>query len=191
MKRVFIIFMSLLILFSYSCTKTSNVDEKETELLEKENDLLKKENEFLKKQNEIEASKEISAEDGSSSKKVDESFEVKSNLEYLYDMKGKYPNDVGLLEQAEMSERIIDLIGERFSFVKNNWNVESPIKVTDEYFVPFPCQAHNCPSTNFIIVVDLVSDYLSIGIREEGDIETYYEDERGKPEPISNWEKNY
>lgn len=112
---------------------------------------------------------------------------VSDNLKFLLDMDGKYPDDVKLLEVPLIENRVKKLIGERFDFMKTNWSVESPMKIKDNYFIASACQAHNCYNTQFIIVIDLYTDIMSVGIREELHATTFSESNIELPPPITFW----
>lgn len=99
-----------------------------------------------------------------------------SQVAFLTNYHNKYPYDVNLLDNPTIKKRLKNLIGSRFTFLKETWAVETPIKVENNTFVASACQAHNCSATNFIIVVDLQSNTMYVGIREEDVVKTYSED---------------
>ena len=97
-----------------------------------------------------------------------------NDLRFLRKLTGKYPYEVELFNNSIFLSRLENLIGvERLKFLIKNWNVETPIECPDDIFVAFACQAHNCPSTNFMIVYNFSNDVLYVGIREDDHVETY------------------
>ena len=112
-----------------------------------------------------------------------------SEVAFLAKYNDKYPYDVNLLDNPTIKRRLKSLIGSRYNFFKDTWAVETPIKVENNTFIASACQAHNCTSTNFIIVVDLVSNIMYVGIREEDSIKTYSENGGSSPY-LREWETN-
>jgi hypothetical protein len=101
---------------------------------------------------------------------------------------GKYPHEVGLLDDEKIKSRLETMLGTRYLFVKDSMGVETPITVADSMFSASVCQKHNCAQTNFIIVVDLSKNLMFAGIRQNDNIETYSED--GSKHPyIELWEQ--
>jgi hypothetical protein len=98
-----------------------------------------------------------------------------SELDYLRKFAGKYPMDVKLLEDPILSPRLEKILGDRFMFVMETWAVESPIEIRGDKFIASACQAHNCGNTNFIIVANISTNKISVGVREEGKTKTYTE----------------
>jgi hypothetical protein len=142
----------------------------------------------------------ISCHDGnannqeSSGKAIDSTSELQSkssdDLNFLRDFNGKYPYEIKLFGNEILVRRLEALLGDRFEFMKKTWAVENPIEVKDEYFIATGCEAHNCASTNFIIVANLNSNKIYVGIREEEKVKKYAEQGGTFPEQIENWEKN-
>jgi len=114
-----------------------------------------------------------------------------TELDFLKEYKDKYPSDVKLLENTIFYNRLKILLGDRCEFLINNFDVETPIEITDGYFVVEACQAHNCGSmgTGFIIVYDFSNDVMSAGVREEGEVKTYSENDE-TPLHINEWVEN-
>ncbi|MCC7401882.1 MAG: hypothetical protein IT214_10410 [Chitinophagaceae bacterium] len=99
----------------------------------------------------------------------------KSGLGYLKNYAGKYPYDVKLFDNPELTGRLKKLLGNRYQFFKDTWDVETPIEIKNNIFKASACEAHNCDATNFIIFVDLSTNTLYAGIKEEGQIKKYAE----------------
>ncbi|MVN22669.1 hypothetical protein [Mucilaginibacter arboris] len=176
----------LMILFAFACNNTSEIDSKKTELIQKEKELLKRENELLQKEKELDKpllkqthQPATITESQNNNKKVD-------NLDYLKKLNGKYPYEVKLFNNSALTRRLKSLLGSRYKFFKDTWVVETPIKISNNNFIASGCQQHNCGNTNFIIVVDFLKDIVYAGIREEGTVKVYSEDESNNAE-INRW----
>jgi hypothetical protein len=109
-----------------------------------------------------------------------------SDFDTFKNLEGKYPFEVKLLENTLLEKKIKNLIGNRFYFLKNTWSTEVPIKIEDGFFVASGCEQHNCNNTNFIIVMELKTNKLFVGIREENEIELYSEGDF-EPTQITDW----
>ena len=109
-----------------------------------------------------------------------------NDFDYLKNLAGKYPFDVKLLENVLLQKKIKNLIGNRFYFLKNTWSTEVPIKIEDGFFIASGCEQHNCNNTNFIIVMELKTNKLFVGIREENEIKIYSEGDF-EPKQITDW----
>ena len=174
--NIAILITSLALNFSLvSCNQTSKSDEKEKALIEKENDLLKKENELLKKEQKLNQKTIDVTTDNSIEKQSENS--ILDNLDFLKRLNGKYPYHVKLLDNSALAKRLIKLLGNsRYNFLKENWDVETPMEFKNNIFVASACQAHACGYTEFIIVFDFSKNVMYASIREEGNVRTYSED---------------
>ena len=110
-----------------------------------------------------------------------------TNLDFLKQLDGKYPFEVKLFDNDAFTQRLQKLLGtSRYNFLKETWGVEMPMEFTNNVFVASGCQAHNCGSTNFIVVYDFSVDVMYAGIREENQVTTYSEDGGSSPR-ITKW----
>ena len=156
------ILIAVLLTTLTSYNQTSKSDDKEKVLIKKENELLKREKQ---------------QPDNSNS----------NNLDFLKNLDGKYPYAVGLFDKSAFTQRLKKLIGNsRYRFLKKTWAVQVPMVVDNNTFVALGCQAHNCDSTNFIIVVDFSKNVMYVGIKEEDEIKTYSEDGSYSPK-VNEW----
>jgi hypothetical protein len=114
-----------------------------------------------------------------------------TELDFLKEYKDKYPSEVKLLENTIFLNRLKRLLGDRCEFVIKNFEVETPIEIIYGHFVVEACQAHNCGpmGTGFIIVYDFSNDVMSAGVREEGELKTYSENDE-TPLRINEWVEN-
>ena len=109
-----------------------------------------------------------------------------AKLDFLRKYNGKYPYEVRLLKNAVLIQRLKKLLGKRYNFLVHTWATENPIEVRNNIFIASGCQAHNCGSTNFIIVVDFRKNVLYTGIREEEKVKIYAEDGSSNKE-LNSW----
>jgi hypothetical protein len=177
---IFALGMSLIF---FSCKGINNTNDNEETTVEKENELLRKENELLIKEQELNQKIAIEESQAKQSERTD-------NLNFLKKLNGKYPYDVKLLENSSLAQRLKILIGnERYNFLIENWATEIPMVFSKNIFVAEGCQAHNCGSTNFILVYNFNNNVMYCGIREEENVKTYSEDVSNSIK-ISEWENN-
>lgn len=167
-----------------SCNQTSKSDDKEKALIKKENELLKKENELLKKEQELNQKTAKTTTDNSTIKQQPD-YSTSNNLEFLKELNGKYPSRAKLFDNSSFTQRLKKLLGNsRYNFLSETWAVETPMEFSNNVFVASGCQAHNCGSTNFIVVVDFSKNVMYAGIREEEKVKTYSEDGSNPPKII-------
>jgi hypothetical protein len=160
-----------------SCNQTNKSDDKDKAFTEKEIELLKKENELLKKDQELNQKTVKSTTDNLTS----------NNLDFLKKLNGKYPYEVNLFDNSTFTQRLKNLLGNsKYNFLIETWAVEVPMEYANNIFVASGCQAHNCASTNFIIVVDFAKNVMYAGIREEDEVKTYSEDGSNSTK-VSEW----
>jgi hypothetical protein len=114
-----------------------------------------------------------------------------NNMEFLKKFNGKYPYEVNLLKNPMVIIRLKKLIGEnRYKFLIKTWAVETPIEFANNIFVASACKAHDCPTTNFIIVYDFFNNIMYAGIKEYNNIKTYSEDGSSNLK-INEWKIGY
>ena len=99
-----------------------------------------------------------------------------SNLDFLKEFNGKYAYEVKLFDYPNLTNRLKELIGEnRYEFLIKTWQVENPMEFENAIFVASACEQHNCYATNFMIIVDFQFDAITVGIREEKEVEIFTE----------------
>ncbi|WP_316787072.1 hypothetical protein [Pedobacter frigiditerrae] len=101
---------------------------------------------------------------------------------------GKYPSEITLFENKELSKRLKSLLKDRFFFLKKTWAVETPIEVKNNIFKAWGCKQHFCDRTNFIIVVDFKKNVIYVGIRDNENVKVYSKDGSINIE-VNNWAK--
>lgn len=160
---------------STSCNEASKKTDKETTTTEKDNGTL----------NPVDPSK--ATQDNTVTKEPIAEKTV-NDLDFLKTLNGKYPDDAKLLENTAFTSRLKKLLGDRYTFLKETWAVETPMEYSNEVFSASACEAHNCGATNFIVVYDFSKNIMYAGIREEEKVKTYAEDGSTSPK-ITAWEK--
>lgn len=117
-------------------------------------------------------------------------YKSSARVDFLKNLDGKVPFDINLINTPIMKNGLKELIKDRYTFLRKNFNTQLPIIIANNYFIAEACKAHECGFTEFIIVVDLTKDVLYVGIREKEDkIQTFSEDGSPDPEPIRHWSK--
>ncbi|OPC00742.1 hypothetical protein BAS10_00455 [Elizabethkingia meningoseptica] len=113
-----------------------------------------------------------------------------TSLKFLKKYNGKNTYEVKLFNNPILKNRLIRLIGvEKYTFMKNTWRVEGGISVKNNILTAEGCEQHNCGDTNFIIVIDLERDKLSVGYREEKNVIMFREGET-LPKEIEEWKSS-
>ena len=98
-----------------------------------------------------------------------------SFVDILKKSKGKYPNQVKLLDIPDLNARLKKLLGGEFASMKKFWNVESPIEIENDILMTTGCEAHNCGSNHYFLFVDLKNDDINVYHQEETGTKHYYE----------------
>jgi len=89
---------------------------------------------------------------------------------------GKYPDDVRLLDDPDLTTRLNKLMGKDFDTMKKYWNVESPIEIKGNKLKTTGCEQHNCGANLYVMFVDLENDNINIyHLNDEGSTKTYFE----------------
>jgi hypothetical protein len=101
---------------------------------------------------------------------------VSSKLDTLKNTNGKYPNEINLFKNPELTQRLQKLLGTRYDFLIKVWAVESQIIANDSVFIASACEAHNCGATNFTIIIDFWKNVVYVGIRENEVAKSYSDD---------------
>lgn len=103
--------------------------------------------------------------------------------------KGKYPSDINIFQNTDFTKRLESLIGYKYDFLIDYWDLETPIELNNGIYIFKGCQKHNCNATNFIITYNLSLNYLSVGIRDEMKVKIFSE-RNYHPLEIDEWKKN-
>src|ERR1700689_29880 len=66
------------------------------------------------------------------------------NLQFLKQFNGKYAYQEKLFDNAGIKKRLEKLLGGQYDyFIKSIWQVETPIKVENDFFYAWAMQAHS------------------------------------------------
>ena len=108
--------------------------------------------------------------------------------EFLRKCADKYPSEVQLLDNPDITRRLTKIMGSDYAFLKETWKIETPSYIADNAFVASGCKQHDCGGVNFIIVVDLAANTMYAGVRRDNSVISY--SENGGTHPyIELWER--
>ncbi len=88
---------------------------------------------------------------------------------------GKYPYDIKLIENKEISARLRKLMGREFTDLKQNWNVERPMVIHSNIVEAYGCEKHNCGDNHYLMYVDLINNNINVFHFNEEGKKTYFE----------------
>jgi len=84
-----------------------------------------------------------------------------------------------------IKKRLLSLLGkERYAFMEGHWSIGAPTKLENDVLVNTGCMSHFCPSTNFIVVIDIPQNTFHVGIRDNDKVKLYTENESNKTQWI-------
>ena len=167
-----------------SCNQRSIDDDKDQALTENENELLKKESELLKSEQELNQ-KEKATTDNQTTKQSDNSSS--ENLDFLRKFDNKYPYEVKLLDNPILKKRLKKMLGSQYDFMKGNWQVETPIEITNGLFYAWGMQSHSGGDPSAVIMADISKNVLYVGIRKDSQEKIYSEDGSNAPRRLQDW----
>ncbi|UHO37465.1 hypothetical protein H5J24_17415 [Chryseobacterium capnotolerans] len=81
---------------------------------------------------------------------------------------GKYPHDVKLFEDKNLTERLKKLVGKDYDEMIKNFNVESPIVSEGGIYKLHGCKQHDCPGYATFVYYDSKNDNLNVSIDKNG-----------------------
>lgn len=96
-------------------------------------------------------------------------------LEYLKNFEGKYPDEVDLLEDPRLRQRMEKLLGDKYEFLIRNFNVVSPIKIEKDGLIASGFPYHSLEHIDFTIVYDFLDDTMYVKVTEDGESRIYSE----------------
>jgi len=88
---------------------------------------------------------------------------------------GKYPSDIKLFSNQEISTRLKALLGARYEEVVQNFLVQTPIVLSQGIYKTTGCAAHACPSYFVSMYFDVGKDNINVIIDQDGAITKYNE----------------
>lgn len=156
--------------FFYSCSQDASTGNKNKEQTEQKAGLINKPNDTFNS----------SIENASQSN-------IFGDLAFLKKYNGKYPNDVKLLENPIIKKRLIKLIGKQYDYLKEIWEVETPIEIKDGYFYTSAMQTQSGGDPGAVIMADFKKNVLFVGIRKYQNVRVYSEDRSKAPKRMLDW----
>ncbi|OFY97069.1 MAG: hypothetical protein A2309_00530 [Bacteroidetes bacterium RIFOXYB2_FULL_35_7] len=101
--------------------------------------------------------------------------------------KGKYPDDVNLLDHPVIKKRLKKMIGKQYDYLKKIWEEEAPIEINNGLFYAYAMQAHSGGDPGAIIMADIKKNILYVGIRKNQNINIYSENRSKAPQRLLDW----
>ncbi|REC46786.1 hypothetical protein [Chryseobacterium pennipullorum] len=77
---------------------------------------------------------------------------------------GKYPHDIKLFEDKNITARLKKLVGNQYDEMVKNFNVESPVSSENGIYKLSGCKQHDCPGYSTSIYFDAHNDNLNVSI---------------------------
>jgi hypothetical protein len=110
------------------------------------------------------------------------------NLHFLREYKGKYPDDIRLLEHPEISRRLKAMLGnETYALILGIWEVETPVEIESDVLYTWGMQAHSGGDPGVVFMADINRNILYIGIRQDGTEQLFAEDGGSLPARLTEW----
>lgn len=167
-----------------------NTASSEKRALQQENELLQRENELLRKEQALQREKD--SLEAMAQKQRDSLEMLKTTpgrLDFLQSYGGKYPYQVAMMENAVLSHRLRTMLGRELDYLKEIWQVQSPIEVRDGFFYTWAMKEHSGGSDAAAIMADLNNDKLYVAIRRNNQAQIYTEDGSTPPTRLTDWAK--
>jgi len=101
-----------------------------------------------------------------------------SPLDSLKTFSGKYPEEVGLLENKTLQARLTSLLGDEYPAFRKSWNTESPIVVEANIFGTSGCEQHNCGDNSYWLFINFSTDNINVYHIVKGHLIVYKEKEQ-------------
>jgi len=109
------------------------------------------------------------------------------NLDFMKKLNGKYPYEVKLLNNSVLKKRLKKMLGSQYDYMKNIWEVQSPIEINNGLFYAWAMQAHSGGDPSAVLMVDFNKNVLYVGIRKDKQEKIYSEDGSDAPQKIQDW----
>ncbi|WP_340866984.1 hypothetical protein [Polaribacter atrinae] len=91
---------------------------------------------------------------------------------------GKYPSEIKLFGNNEISDRLKELTGANYKEIVEKFNVETPIVSENSIYKLTGCLKHNCPAYMITILYDSIMDNLNVIVDRNGKIMEFKEKEK-------------
>jgi len=114
-----------------------------------------------------------------------------ANIEFLKQYNGKYSYEVKLFNNAVIKQRLQKLLGAQFNYlVKSIWQVETPIKVENNFVYAWAMQAHSGGDPAATLLADISKNILYVKIVKGNQTKIYSEDGSNTvPKELEDWAK--
>ncbi len=179
MKHFPVLWLFSFVFLIWGCQSSIEQEKKETENLEKE--IVKDEQELEKEEQKLEKEEN----------QVDQPFAndtTPKSLSFLIPFRDRYPHDISFLELPLLKPRLLHLLGkEKYAYVKQIWQVETPIEIKDSLFYAWGMEAHSGGDPSAVVMADLNQNLLYVGIRQNGTEKMYAENNRPVPPRLMEW----
>ena len=106
----------------------------------------------------------------------------KNELAFLTSFNGKYANQSKLFDKKAFTQRLKNLMGDRFDELYTKWMLETPIKIENNTFIAEASELHNAGIVDFIIIFDFSNNVLFAGMKNNLTYELF--SENGKLHPL-------
>lgn len=121
-------------------------------------------------------------------KAAETTSEQPGNLHFLRAYKGRYPEDIKLLELPEISRRLKAMLGnETYALVLGIWEVETPVEIESDIMYTWGMQAHSGGDPGVVLMADIAQNVLYVGIRQDGAEQLFAEDGGSIPARLTEW----
>jgi hypothetical protein len=113
------------------------------------------------------------------------------DLNFLKQYNSKYAYEVKLFNNAVIKPRLQKLLGAQFNyFVKSIWQVETPIKVENNFVFAWAMQAHSGGDPSATLLADISKNILYLKIIKDNQTKIYSEDgSNAVPKELDDWAK--
>jgi hypothetical protein len=114
-----------------------------------------------------------------------------ANINFLKQCNGKYAYEVKLFNNAVIKQRLQNLLGAQFNyFVKSIWQVETPIKVENNFVYAWAMQAQSGGDPAATLLADISKNILYVKIVKDNQTKIYSEDgSNAVPKELEDWSK--
>lgn len=99
----------------------------------------------------------------------------KNELSFLASYHGKYANQSKLFEKKAFTQRLKNLMGDRFDELYTKWMLETPIEVKNDVFVAKGSELHMPGIVDFIVIFDLKNNVMYAGMKNNLTYELFSE----------------
>jgi hypothetical protein len=124
---------------------------------------------------------------------IPETYDESIDTSILFKSIGKYPFIDHVLDTLPyFSNRLQSLLGVKFDLLKELIFVQFPLHIEDQHFVTTGgCKQHLCTVNDAIVIYDLLSNNIIVGMRNSDTSMFYSEKQCGAPNALIKWETEH